>query len=153
LIKKAFLETYLGFHINGFYYDKSQDVISFDDARAVDLFLDLGPSISIIENFCKHQIKADLGLPLIGYIAAKTRNSETFPFYLIDRDKNISTALQYGDIALINNYFNLNFNSEHSYQVTQNFLIGLQYSFQYYDYKKEIPFKVQAVPYRFCRFR
>lgn len=149
LIKKTSLNIYLGFHLNGFYYDKSLDVISFDDARAADVFLDLGPSISMIKNLGKHQIKADLGLPLVGYIAAKTRNSETFPFDLIERDKNIGTALQYGDITFLNNYFNLNFNTEYTFKITSRFLLGLQYSFQYYDYKKEEPFNVQAISYRF----
>jgi len=149
MIKKSSVDIYLGFHLNGFYYDKSLDVIPFDDARAGDLFFDLGPSISIVKNFGKHRLGSDLGLPLVGYIAAKTRNSETFPFDLIDRDKTVGTAIRYGDLALINNYFNLNFNTEYTYQVTQRFLIGLQYGFQYYNYKKERPFNVQAISYRF----
>lgn len=148
LIKKNSVDLYLGFHLNGFYYDKSLDVIAFDDARAADLFLDLGPSISVVKNLGKHIIKADLGLPLIGYIAAKTRNSETFPFDLIERDKNVRTALQYGDLTFINRYFNLNFNTEYSFKVTNRCSIGLQYGFQYYDYEKELPFNVQAVSYR-----
>ncbi len=149
LIKKTSVDIYLGFHLNGFYYDKSLDVIPFDDARAADLFFDLGPSVSIVKNFGKHRLGADLELPLIGYIAAKTRNSETFPFDLIDRDKTVGTAIRYGDLALINNYFNINFNAEYAYRLTQKILIGLQYGFQYYDYKKELPFNVQAVSYRF----
>lgn len=149
LIKTSAVDVYLGFHINGFYYDKSLDVISFDDARAADLFLDLGPSVSIVKNLGKHKIKAALGLPLIGYIAAKTRNSETFPFALIERDKDIRTAIQYGDLAFINDYFNLNLNTEYSFEITSRFLVGLQYGFQYYDYKKEEPFNVQAISHRF----
>ncbi|WP_397447454.1 hypothetical protein [Polaribacter sp. R77954] len=149
LLRKKGTYMYLGLHLNGVYLDKSLNVISFDDARAVDLFLDLGPSFSITKDLGKHQIKANLNLPFIGYVAAKTRNSETFPFDLIERDKNIGTALQYGDIALINDYFNLNFNAEYSFKITSRFLMGLQYGFQYYDYKKEAPFNVQAISYRF----
>lgn len=149
LIKESFVEIYVGVHLNGFYYDKSLDVIPFDDARAADLLLDLGPSISIVKNLGRHHLKADLGLPLIGYVAAKTRNSETFPFKLIEREKNLGTAIRYGDIEFVNDYFNLNFNSAYSFHITNRLLIGIQYGFQYYDYKKEEPFKVQAVSYRF----
>lgn len=149
LIKKTSLYMYVGLHLNGFYYDKSLDVISFDDARAADLFLDLGPSFSIIKDFKKHQLRADIGLPLIGYIAAKTRNSETFPFDLIDRDKDIQTAIQFGDLTFIDSYFNLNFNAEYLFKISEKLLLGLQYGFQYYNYNKETPFKVEAVSYQF----
>lgn len=149
LIKESFVDIYLGVHLNGFYFDKSLDVISFDDARAADLFLDIGPSISIVKQLGKHQLKADVGLPLLGYVAAKTRNSETFPFELIERDKNFGTAIRYGDIEFVDDYFNLNFASEYSFNLTNRLLIGIHYGFQYYDYKKEEPFNVQAVSYRF----
>lgn len=138
--------VYGGGAIQAAYFDKDMTYFRGRDGRVADVFIAPAAIIAATGAYGeRHQVRAQLSIAPLAYVAARTYAGNRPPLPLIDQELSVGNALKYGDWLALPRFANFQIEAEYQYRFSRHWSVGATYQFQHYRYDKLGPFTVSSV--------